>query len=170
MEGHVVVKVGCGIGSSVILTREGKVFSWGSALIFSGRDLGMASCYPIRILCNNEFCWTFGLGTMDLSTADPRTPTLLRSMASHCVADVACGGAHSLLVTKDGSLPPPPESNWYLLNLNCLGLVCHITRGAVFVRVWGSRCTGARLFHRRHQDPQTNHGTCTSADSLCCCR
>jgi alpha-tubulin suppressor-like RCC1 family protein len=44
---------------------------------------------------------------MDLTMPDPTTPTLLRSMMRHCVVDVSCGGAHTLLVTNTGSLLIP---------------------------------------------------------------
>lgn len=35
--------------------------------------------------------------------SNPRTPTLLRSMARHRVVDISCGGAHILLVTNTGT-------------------------------------------------------------------
>lgn len=45
LDSHAVVKVACGIGSSLVLTREGKVFLWGSALTCS-RDFGRDAPYP----------------------------------------------------------------------------------------------------------------------------
>lgn len=79
LRGHHVVKVACGIGLSIALTDEGRVYTWGNT--FSARNLGSSD-----------------------TTINTQKPLLLRSISSQRVCDVACGGAHTLLATESGEV------------------------------------------------------------------
>ena len=69
-----IVKVACGDYHSVCLSCEGHCYSWGRG---KHGQLGLG---PSRIKLVS-------------------TPTLIDSMATEVVADVACGGEHTLILT-----------------------------------------------------------------------
>ena len=79
LRGHHIVKVACGIGLSIALTDEGKVYTWGNT--FSARNLGSSD-----------------------TTVNTQKPLLLRSVSSQRVCYIACGGAHTLLATDSGQV------------------------------------------------------------------
>eukprot|EP01087_Luapelamoeba_hula_P020420 TRINITY_DN6962_c0_g2_i1.p1 TRINITY_DN6962_c0_g2~~TRINITY_DN6962_c0_g2_i1.p1 ORF type:complete len:1443 (-),score=212.90 TRINITY_DN6962_c0_g2_i1:159-3968(-) len=80
LKDHFIAKVACGIGLSVLLSDEGKVFTLGN---LHTRQLG---------------------GTFDVSLYNGSRPTLIKNISSQRVIDISCGAAHALLLTESGSV------------------------------------------------------------------
>lgn len=74
----VVVQVACGMSHVIALTNDGKLYSWGS---------------------NSE--GQLGLGT---DVRNEIKPKLISSLAGVPISFIACGGYHSLAISKSGNV------------------------------------------------------------------
>lgn len=75
---NVIVQVACGIKHVLALTNNGEIYAWGS---------------------NAE--GQLGLGTDVIKELKPK---LISSLISLPIAFIACGGYHSIAVTKSGNV------------------------------------------------------------------
>ncbi|XP_022087391.1 probable E3 ubiquitin-protein ligase HERC4 [Acanthaster planci] len=124
-----VSEVACGLQHSVFLLRDGTVYTCGSndkgqlGHDMPGRTPGQVTAletYVIRrVACGDAFtvvtaengtvlswgddsCGQCGLGTEGRECK--RRPRLLKQLSVHHVVQVACGGAHSIALTRGGKL------------------------------------------------------------------
>lgn len=74
----IVVQIACGLNHTVALTNNGELYSWG---------------------CNKE--GQLGLGGDSIKELKPK---LVSSLASVPMSYIACGGYHSIVVSKSGKL------------------------------------------------------------------
>ncbi|XP_026672960.1 probable E3 ubiquitin-protein ligase HERC4 isoform X2 [Ceratina calcarata] len=76
---NVVIQIACGMKHALALTNNGELFSWG---------------------CNSE--GQLGLG--DESHQYERKPTFIKALAGIPIAFIACGGYHSIAISKSGAV------------------------------------------------------------------
>ncbi|WAQ96431.1 HERC4-like protein [Mya arenaria] len=74
---HTVVQISCGRNHNLLLTDDGHLFSWG----------------------NND-CGQLGLG----NTSNQSQPTQINSLPGVPIGQLACGGSHSFVLTKSGTV------------------------------------------------------------------
>ncbi|XP_071953933.1 probable E3 ubiquitin-protein ligase HERC4 [Antedon mediterranea] len=131
LSNHFVIQVSCGSHHSIALTKEGKIFSWGSnkygQLGHAGSPRLLCSS-PIEVLCLNGlafkqivcggwhsfaltvsgavFGWGYNnFGQLGLNDRkDHLAPTHLKSLRSQQVKYIACGENHSVMLTSNGGV------------------------------------------------------------------
>lgn len=122
IRGEKVLHVGAGLGHSLAVTAQGSIYSWGwNAGHQLGRDERQDSSLPACVedvegdvvalvggrahslaLTSQGQLWVWGSGKNGRlglgSPADEPSPLLLESLENHCIAEVACGFDHSLIL------------------------------------------------------------------------
>ncbi|XP_053977184.1 probable E3 ubiquitin-protein ligase HERC4 isoform X1 [Hylaeus volcanicus] len=88
----VIVQIACGMKHTLALTNDGKLYSWGSN---SAGQLGLGS-----------------------DTENEIKPTLVNSLVAVPVAFIACGGFHSIAISKSGAIFGWGKNTFGQLGLN----------------------------------------------------
>ncbi|KAK7873892.1 hypothetical protein R5R35_005749 [Gryllus longicercus] len=145
LSAYVIIGASCGANHSLAVNEWGQLFSWGSdshGQLGMSQEMdvqpkpkivkGLATCHVIQITCglnhclaltNNGDIYSWGsneygqLGIGRYSSVE-RKPTLIRSLRGIPIAHIACGGSHSLAVSKSGAVFGWGKNEYGQLGLN----------------------------------------------------